>query len=210
MTRAPASAPHVITLTGTDDGGEAQTVFFARMDTRRSIPVFEDDARRAATFGSKREADHVIARLRDFWKREMAGKVPAFKARAIGGTEFDRAENPVPASKHAGNARPSRSRIGKAADLYRRFTGNEPHKAARLVDESARGDAFLRVGAVDGILYTTNREGKAEKYIHHFRPESRPELLVTHDGKVARTLGGRFTFTERGFVDEDAAGNAVE
>lgn len=120
-----------------------------------------------------------------------------------------RAENPVPASRLAGN---KRADLDAAADLFRRFTGHEPHQKARHVAED-RG-AFLRVGTVDGILYTTNRNqaGKAEveQYIHHFNPASRPELLVSGDGKVARTHGGKFTFTERGFVDEDATGEPIE
>lgn len=121
---------------------------------------------------------------------------------------LERAENPVPASSRAGKHRAAHDDVEKAADLYARFTGHEPHKKARTVNVPER--AYLRVGSIDGILYTTQRDGQVEKYIHHFRPRSRPALAVSHDGKELRSIGGRFTFTERGFVDEDRDGQAVE
>ncbi len=121
---------------------------------------------------------------------------------------WGRRKNPVPASSRAGKHTAGKSSVDKAADLFQRFTGNKAHKKARTVNE--KDQAFLQVGTVDGVLYTTNRDGKVEQYIHHFRPASRPALAVSADGKVARTVGGRFTFTERGFVDEDRDGKAVE
>lgn len=114
----------------------------------------------------------------------------------------------MPASSRAGQRAPDKTSVQKAADLYQRFTGNKAHKKPQVVQE--QDQAHLQVGTVDGILYSTNRDGKMEQYIHHFRPASRPALAVTADGKTARTVGGRFTFTERGFVDEDANGNPVE
>lgn len=139
----------------------------------------------------------------------FANEGEALKKLANLGFSRGRGKNPVPPSSRQGQTRPARSHIDAAANLYERFTGNEPHKNARLVDEPER-NAFLRVGTVAGILYNTNRDGRMEKYIHHFHPKSAPELLVSHDGKVARTLGGRFTFTDRGFVDQDADGIEIE
>lgn len=144
------------------------------------------------------EMARVVKRLRET-KRGM---------HLISGVEFGREENPVPASSKAGQRGTAKTSVQKAADLYKRFTGNTPHKKAKIVHE--KDQAFLQVGTVDGILYTTNRDGRMEQYIHHFRPKSRPSLAVTADGKVARTVGGNFTFTERGFVDEDRDGNPVE
>jgi len=65
-------------------------------------------------------------------------------------------------------------------------------------------DVVFRVGTVDGVLYTTVRDGRTEKYIHEFRKKSRPHLAVlavSHDGKQLFILGGGYTFTERGIVD---------
>jgi len=114
----------------------------------------------------------------------------------------------VPASSQAGRYGERGDQEKAARDLYRRFTGNKPVKARKV--KVPHRDAMLEVGTIDGVLYTTNRDGKVEQYIHHFRRKSRPSLLVSHDGKELRSHGGRFTFTERGFVDEDAGGNPVE
>lgn len=114
----------------------------------------------------------------------------------------------MPASSQAGRYQDRDTEEKAARDLYRRFTGNKPVKGRKVTVQQRA--AMLEVGTVDGILYTTNRDGKVEQYIHHFRRQSRPSLLVSADGKEARTHGGRFTFTERGFVDEDASGNPVE
>jgi len=62
-------------------------------------------------------------------------------------------------------------------------------------------DVVFRVGTVDGILYTTVRDGNTEKYIHEFKKKSRPHLAVSHDGKQLFILGGGYAFTERGIVD---------
>lgn len=59
----------------------------------------------------------------------------------------------------------------------------------------------LVVGELDGVLYSTTRDGKREKYIHRFRRKSRPLLAASHDGKTLRIVGGRFEFTEAGIED---------
>jgi hypothetical protein len=92
--------------------------------------------------------------------------------------------------------------------LYRNFSGNDV-RGTRYVTDPGHS-TFVQVGSVDGILYTTNREGKTEKYIHHFRRGSRPAMLVSPDGKMMRTHGGHFVFTDRGFVDHDTEGNPLE
>lgn len=88
----------------------------------------------------------------------------------------------------------------EAAKLFEEFTG---HKA-RFVDvvEVPEYKHFLKVGSVDGILYTTRRDGKTEHYIHEFRASSRPLLAVSFDGEEIKFVGGRYRFTERGIVDQ--------
>jgi len=61
---------------------------------------------------------------------------------------------------------------------------------------------FLPVGKIDGLLYTTVRDGKTEKYVHRFRRKSRPLLAASHDGTELRILGGEFEFNEAGIVDK--------
>lgn len=61
---------------------------------------------------------------------------------------------------------------------------------------------MLPVGELDGVLYTTVRDGQTEKYIHKFRKKSRPLLAASHDGKSLHILGGEYEFTERGIEDK--------
>ena len=58
-------------------------------------------------------------------------------------------------------------------------------------------------GVILGIIYETRIAGKPKKFIHEFRKvSSRPLLVVSHDGKQFRSVGGHFQFTDRGFVDK--------
>jgi len=63
-------------------------------------------------------------------------------------------------------------------------------------------EVALKIGQCDGVLYTTVRDGKTEKYIHKFKARSRPLLVTSFDGKQLLMVGGSFRFTERGIVDE--------
>lgn len=91
--------------------------------------------------------------------------------------------------------------LRRAAELYEAFTGHN----ARVVAEIAKPvypDAVLVVGKCDGILYTTVRDGKTERYIHEFKASSRPLFCVSPDGKSLILLGGAYRFTDRGIVDK--------
>lgn len=57
------------------------------------------------------------------------------------------------------------------------------------------------VGELDGVLYTTVRDGQTEKYVHRFRKKSRPLLATSHDGTQLGIVGGQFQFTEAGIED---------
>lgn len=61
--------------------------------------------------------------------------------------------------------------------------------------------AALEVGSLDGVLYTTVRDGKVESYIHKFRKKSRPILAAGSDGRSLHVVGDKFEFTDRGIVD---------
>jgi hypothetical protein len=90
--------------------------------------------------------------------------------------------------------------VASAANLYERFSG---HKA-RIVGKVAKPavpDVLVAIGEIDGIMYSTIRDGKLEKYVHEFAKKSRPLFAVSHDGKQLLMLGGAYDFTERGIVD---------
>lgn len=59
----------------------------------------------------------------------------------------------------------------------------------------------LVIGELDGVLYTTTRDGEVEKYIHRFKKRARPLLVSSFDGHQLGIVGGRFQFTEAGIED---------
>lgn len=111
-----------------------------------------------------------------------------------------RPRNPVPPSSRAGMSRAVRDQLDQAADLYERFSGHDPEEVGRVrVPPVPR--VGVAIGEVDGILYSTVRDGVLEKYIHKFRKSDRPLFVVSPDGKQLFLLEGRYTFTEKGIVD---------
>ena len=109
--------------------------------------------------------------------------------------------NPVPASSRAGASRQVRDQVEQAADLYERFSGHNPEEIGKVrIPPVPR--VGVAVGEVDGILYSTVRDGVLEKYIHKFRKSDRPLFVVAPDGKQLFLVGGNYTFTERGIVDD--------
>lgn len=108
--------------------------------------------------------------------------------------------NPVPPSSRAGMSREVRDQLDQAADLYERFSGHDPEAIGR-VKIPPTPKVGVAIGEVDGILYSTIRDGVLEKYIHKFRKSDRPLFVVSPDGKQLYLLEGRYTFTDRGIVD---------
>lgn len=91
--------------------------------------------------------------------------------------------------------------LRRAAELFEDFTGHRGRVVA-TVKKPRYPNAVLMVGECDGILYRTVRDGKPEAYIHKFKKGSRPLFCVSPDGKQLFLLGGAFSFTDRGIVDE--------
>lgn len=109
-------------------------------------------------------------------------------------------KNPVPASSRAGASRRVQSQIEQAADLYERFSGHDPEEIGK-VQIPDLPPVGVAIGEVDGILYTTVRDGVKEKYIHKFHAKDKPLFVVSPNGKSLFLIGGNYTFTERGIVD---------
>lgn len=106
----------------------------------------------------------------------------------------------------------SRSRISaspdvqKAARLYERFTGHEAESLGR-VKVKPMPKVGVCIGTLDGVLYTTVRDGVTEKYIHKFMAKDKPLFVVSPDGKSLHMIGGAYDFTERGIVDKSDVKN---
>jgi hypothetical protein len=109
----------------------------------------------------------------------------------------------VPPSSRAKSRRPIShdAEIKRAARLFERFTGHEAEEVGR-VKVPAIPKVGVIVGDLDGVLYTTVRDGITERYIHEFAKRDKPMLVVSPDGKSIHVIGGRYTFTERGIVDK--------
>lgn len=112
-----------------------------------------------------------------------------------------RRRNPVPSSSYL-------NKIDHAKDLYERFSGDQGEVFARVRAKDVPGvltdkknHVLIVVGYLDGVMYDTVRDGRAEKYVHHFGSNARPLLATSHDGRTLHIVGGRFRFTERGIVD---------
>lgn len=110
----------------------------------------------------------------------------------------------VPPSSRAGKRRGIRpgetAAVRRAADLYERFSGHEATEGERVRVQPLPKVAVC-IGTVDGIMYTTVRDGQVEKYIHQFRASDKPRFVVSPDGKRLFMIGGAYDFTERGIVD---------
>lgn len=92
-----------------------------------------------------------------------------------------------------------KERVNDAIDLYEDFSGNDAEYEDTVTVDIP--DVAIEVGTVDGIMYTTNRDGKEEKYIHRFKKNSRPLLAASHDGDQLILIGGSYQFTEKGIED---------
>lgn len=108
-----------------------------------------------------------------------------------------------PAAKRAKN--PATKLPAKSADVrgaarkYLDFTGHAPGVIGEVDIKIPKAVAVI--GTCDGILYTTVRDGKTERYIHEFKAADRPAFTVTPDGRGIFLVGGRYDFTDRGIVD---------
>lgn len=83
--------------------------------------------------------------------------------------------------------------------MYEEFSGHDAEYYENIDVEWPK--VALQVGECDGILYTTTRDGKVERYIHKFKKSARPHLVASHDGRFLGLIGGNFTFTDRGICD---------
>lgn len=104
-----------------------------------------------------------------------------------------RKNNPVPLSTKAND-------VEKARLLYEKFTGHDGIDEV-VIDKPVIPDVLSVIGDVDGIMYTTVRDGKTEKYLHKFKKSARPLFCVSPDGLSLHLIGGSYQFGERGIVD---------
>lgn len=92
-----------------------------------------------------------------------------------------------------------RGEIVRAAKLLKSFSGHSPRDLLTIRQRPIKRG--LVIGTLDGVPYTTIRDGKTERYVHEFAENARPLLIASSDGRRLGIVGGRFQFTEAGIVD---------
>lgn len=106
---------------------------------------------------------------------------------------------PLGKARRSNPVGPTQKQIDNAANLFREFTGDFPGGSQTVKLPVPK--TGLVIGELDGVLYTTIRDGKTEKYQHDFKKSSRPHLIASSDGSSLHILGGDYEFTERGIED---------
>ena len=97
----------------------------------------------------------------------------------------------------AGNT--TTKKIDKAIRLFEKFSGHTPEYIDKK--DLPKIDVGFKIGTLDGLLYTTVRDGRTEKYVHKFKRRARPILVSNFDGSFIALVGGNYKFTDRGIVD---------
>lgn len=92
------------------------------------------------------------------------------------------------------------SEVKKAALLRERFTGEDTTPLG-VFEVPPTPSVVAVIGECDGILYTTVRDGRTERYIHEFKSKDKPLFCVDPEGRQILLIGGRYVFTDRGIVD---------
>lgn len=106
----------------------------------------------------------------------------------------------VPPSSRAGTRRKVGSAVARAKALFENFTGHDAeHPFKVTIPDPPKVVAVI--GVLDGLLYTTVRDGVTESYIHEFKSKDKPVLCVSPDGRQMLIVGGAYVFTDRGIVD---------
>lgn len=93
------------------------------------------------------------------------------------------------------------SELRKAKSLYSRFSGHDPEVVGKI-NVPPLPKTGVAIGTVDGIMYTTVRDGETQKYIHQFKHVDKPLFVVSPTGKQLFMIGGSYDFTDRGIVDK--------
>jgi hypothetical protein len=113
--------------------------------------------------------------------------------------------------------------MNSSQNLYRRFRGTIAKRMLRIGIRygkrwlTRRGRANILIpqslaviGHVNAIEYDCTRDGKTVKARHVFAPGSRPVFAVGEGHGELFLIGTRYRFTDRGIVDFDAHGRAID
>lgn len=98
--------------------------------------------------------------------------------------------------------------VRNAQKLFSSFR-EAPAKRARVVRIRLPKAAAV-IGKVRAIEYDTTHGGRSTLYRHDFASGSAPLLVAGAGDDQLYLVEGRYHFTERGIVDQDAAGREID
>jgi hypothetical protein len=157
-----------------------KTKYFSRKDT-------------AARKGKELIKEFPVLKEYRMWVGADIHQIPGTskKQRAMRGGSRSPKSNPSPRVN---------AELDDAAKRLEDFSG---HPVAHLESAYSRSPqkTGLIIGELDLVGYRAKRDGKTERYGHHFKKNSRPLLAVTSDGKQLHIVGGQYEFTEAGIED---------
>lgn len=156
---------------------------------------YDDDLNNALRVKNKEELESLLKKLSKILPKGWViglQPVPDIVRRNPVKRKTRTKKNPVKPASYA--------KIKEAIERFQSFTGMTPEHLDEYIVEHP--DVALHIGTLDAVSYTTIREGHVEKYEHKFKKNARPLLCSSYDGKQLVILGGVYTFTDRGIVDE--------
>lgn len=159
--------------------------------------VLAEDFRGNVTLLDSFNSSSLANEFASYVERQQTGDRITVKKRA---PAKRRKSNPVPPSSRSAHGTIAAQK-GRAELLYYNFTGHDPSET-QMIDKPVYPDVMSVIGDIDGVMYTTVRDGVTEKYIHKFKKNSRPLFCVAPDGQTLYMIGGSYEFGERGIVDK--------
>ena len=162
--------------------------------------TFDTDRKKAAVFESREHALQVAKKstikFPRGWRLAVApadfSPEEEFPHFLDGVKKKRRGSNPAPRGAEA-------ERVSQAARLFEDFTGHQADSMDKVVWKVP--DVAVQFGRLEGVMYSTVRDGKHERYLHKFKGKSQPLLGASHDGKQLVIVGGRYQFTDAGIED---------
>jgi hypothetical protein len=87
----------------------------------------------------------------------------------------------------------------KAAKLFKSFHHRPAREDEIVMMQAIKDDiTCMKIGELDAVIYRTEDEPKG--HIHRFTKTDRPLIWITADGNQMFVTGGRYRFTDRGFI----------
>ena len=90
--------------------------------------------------------------------------------------------------------------MSEAARRLSEFVGKEIGEFVEI-EAPTEYDVGYVLGEIPELHYIAERDGETFHFHHTFKTDSRPLLIVSHDGKQLMIAGGRYQVTDRGIVD---------